>query len=475
MNETANQLLSRVVPDCAWIPPRQRASSIPAYPLFPEVVRQWRFFFRSVNRHINNANNIPGGQFPVFATEAVSLSVEDDAKYRLHYNVLVPVNALLGTQGAVFRATCIGLLGTPDFILCTNNSTIAKMPVEMKTRHNLNLGDHDLWEIYRHADRAPIMGTDPNFRFKKRILSQVFGEMACNGFHYGILSNYTDTYFLQRLETEPKNLYVSHVVHPNSVNPTLRECFQYISYLAINDQVGRRLSRVLEDLNSSNDDSSDDDDADDSNNSSDDDYVPSDNDDSDNDYSSKKRKSSSKQIGSRKRVASTASSSKGITTIGEYIGGGTFGNVFSGYYDNQAVAWKTCDTYKKKEEMKTLKHEAHVYSILRECQGHAIPRLHYKGYVYGGFLFALALQLIEGAHHVNPKRLTKEEKKLIVNQLKLIHNCGVLHNDISEQNILYEPKSRHYFFIDFGLSEIVGSESPKLRLEERRLKRFLQL
>ena len=65
------------------------------------------------------------------------------------------------------------------------------MPVEMKSRHNLNLRDHDLWEIYRHADRVPIMEADPNFRFKKRNLSQVFGEMACNGLHYGILSNYT--------------------------------------------------------------------------------------------------------------------------------------------------------------------------------------------------------------------------------------------------------------------------------------------
>ncbi|RIA87091.1 kinase-like domain-containing protein [Glomus cerebriforme] len=475
MAETANQLLAHVVPDCAWIPLRQRGSSIPAYPPFPQVVRQWRFFSRSVNGHIININNIPGGQFTVFPTETISLGVEEDAKTRLYTNVLMPVNALLRTQGAVFRATC-GLLGSPDHILCTNNSTVAKMPVEMKTRHNLNLRDHDLWEIYRHADRVPIMEADPNFRFKKRILSQVFGEMACNGFHYGILSNYTDTYFLQRPETEPTTLYTSHVIHHNSVNPTLRECVYYISHLAINDQVGRRLGRVLEDLNSSNDDSSDDDVADDSNNNFDDDYVPSDNDDSDNDYSSKKRKSSSKQIGSRKRVtASTASSSKGITTIGEYIGGGTFGKVFSGYYNNQAVAWKTCDTYKKKEEMKTLKHEAHVYSILRECQGHAIPHLHYKGYIYGGFLFALALQLIEDAHHVDPKSLAKEEKKLIVNQLKSIHNCGVLHNDISEHNILYEPKNRHYFFIDFGLSEIVGSESPKLRQEERRLKRFLQL
>ena len=77
--------------------------------------------------------------------------------------------------------------------------------------------------------------------------------------------------------------------------------------------------------------------------------------------------------------------------------------------------------------------------------GRDIPRLFYNGYIYDGYLFALALQLIEGAHHVDPERLTKEEKKIIVNQLKSIHNCGVLHNDISKQNILYEPKSRHYF------------------------------
>ena len=107
--------------------------------------------------------------------------------------------------------------------------------------------------------------------------------------------------------------------------------------------------------------------------------------------------------------------------------------------------------------------------------GRDVPRLFYNGYIYDGYLFALALQLIEDSHHIDPSRLTKKEKELIVNQLKSIHNFGVLHNDISQRNILYEPKSNHYFFIDFGLSEIVDNESPKLRKEERRLKKLLQL
>lgn len=139
------------------------------------------------------------------------------------------------------------------------------------------------------------------------------------------------------------------------------------------------------------------------------------------------------------------------------------------------MAWKTCDVYKQQEEMKTLKHEAHIYFILKECQGRDIPRLFYNGYIYDGYLFALALQLIEDSHHIDPSRLTKKEKELIVNQLKSIHNYGVLHNDISKQNILYEPKSRHYLFIDFGLSEIVDNESPKLCKEERRLKTLTTL
>ncbi|CAI2190686.1 7208_t:CDS:2 [Funneliformis geosporum] len=425
MTETANQLLSRAVPVCTWQTPGSTASTHPANPLFPEVAREWRFFSRSVNSY----RNIPGGQFQVFPTDAQDLCVERDSTLRFFTNILWPIKTLLG--GAEFHTRRTEVLGAPDYILCTNNPTTAKMPVEVQTRHNLRLGDHNLWEVYRYADRNQI--EDENFQFKKRILSQVFGQMACNGLHFGILTNYSDTYFLKRLENEPTNLYVSRVVHPDSTNPTLRECVYYICQQAINDNVGNRLDPV-----------SDDD----------------------------KRKSSS-DLGSRKRVI--ASSSKRITRIGEYIGGGTFGKVFSGYYDGQLVAWKTCDAYKEQEATKMLKHEAHVYSILKECQGRAIPHLFHQGYIYDGYLFALVLQLIEDAHHVDPERLTKEDKTSIVNQLKSIHNCGVLHNDISKQNVLYEPKSRHYFFIDFGLSEIVDNESAKLRKEERRLKRFLQL
>ena len=84
--------------------------------------------------------------------------------------------------------------------------------------------------------------------------------------------------------------------------------------------------------------------------------------------------------------------------------------------------------------------------------GHAIPRLFYEGYVYDGYLYALALQLIEDAHHIDPATLTIKEKETIVKQLESIHSFGILHNDIAQGNILFEPKSCHFFFIDFGLT-----------------------
>ncbi|CAG8648522.1 7253_t:CDS:2, partial [Acaulospora morrowiae] len=333
MAQTAGQILGQVVPVCQWFPhnspnPTSTTTTIPAYPRFPDNVREWIGFFRNVRR-ADTQYPLPEGQFPIGYTSVGPLRVEDDAKARLLQNVLTPVEMLL--PQALFGATPAGFLGASDYVLCTNNYTEDKMPVEMKTRHNLYLCGYNFWQIYRYNDRRGIMNPifrdrrfDPNFKFKKRILSQILGQMACNGLHYGILSSYSDTYFLKREETNPTTLYISRVVQPTDTNPTLRECFYYISQLAIDDIAGNRLGRVELD---------------------------------------RKRKRTSKS--SSRPIAS---SSKGITTVDKYIGGGSFGKVFSGYYDNQDVAWKTCDAYKKQEEMKTLKHEAHIYSILKECQ-----------------------------------------------------------------------------------------------------------
>ncbi len=113
-----------------------------------------------------------------------------------------------------------------------------------------------------------------------------------------------------------------------------------------------------------------------------------------------------------------------------------------------------------------------LYAII--ILGNSIPQLLYEGYVYEGYLYALALQLIEDARYIDPANLIVKEKRTIVKQLESIHSYDVLHNDIAQRNNLFEPKSHHFFFIDLGLSEFVGTESSKLYKEEKRLKKLLQ-
>ena len=105
--------------------------------------------------------------------------------------------------------------------------------------------------------------------------------------------------------------------------------------------------------------------------------------------------------------------------------------------------------------------------------GHTIPCLFYTGHIFGGYLFALAMQLIEGSHHINPAILTMKQKKTVMKILECIHRCGVLHGDIATRNILFEPQSSQFYFIDFGNSIVVGTESPKLKKEKKELKRLL--
>ena len=98
----------------------------------------------------------------------------------------------------------------------------------------------------------------------------------------------------------------------------------------------------------------------------------------------------------------------------------------------------------------------------------AISRLFYKGHVYDGYLYALVLQLIEDGSRCSSYWFDNTYYRRQVKQLESIHSYGILHNNIAQRNILFEPKSHHFFFAYFGLSEFVGTESLKLYKEEKR-------
>jgi hypothetical protein len=337
--QTAQQVLNSVVPAVQWRGPlnrnSSRSSTLSAYPRFPTNVIEWRNF-------LDNADRCPYPQGTCRRREPITdtLRTERQAEDHFVFNLLIPVKDLL-PQGSSFETDCDGFFGRPDRILCHNLQ--AKMPIEMKTRHNLNLTNHDFWDVWQRQDCRRA-------RLEDRILSQVYGAMACNGLHYAILSSYSDTWFLYR--PEGTVLRISPVVRPTDNGPTLRKCVYYICRLALQDNVGPTFSSDPDDNYTSDSEISGSSSSENDDNDSNGEYRPSE--------KQKKFPLSLKQ---------RAPSQRGIVKVDNYINSGTFGKVFSGKYNDHAVAWKTCDAYKEEEKIAALKNEAHIYTILEDCQG----------------------------------------------------------------------------------------------------------
>ncbi|CAG8626284.1 15344_t:CDS:2 [Funneliformis caledonium] len=87
------------------------------------------------------------GHFPICITENLNLRVKGNVKIHMYYNILSPINKLLvRSQGQqeIFCDIPTGFLDLSNYILCTNNFTIAKMLMKMKMHHNLNLRGYNL-------------------------------------------------------------------------------------------------------------------------------------------------------------------------------------------------------------------------------------------------------------------------------------------------------------------------------------------
>ncbi|CAB5205514.1 unnamed protein product [Rhizophagus irregularis] len=232
------------------------------------------------------------------------------------------------------------------------------MPVKTKTRHNLNLCGYNFL-----ANLSICRPADPNFKFKKRNPSHIFSEMACNGLHYGILSNYSDTYILS--QARRNNSYVSRVVRPDDTNPTLRKCIYYISQLVINDNnVGNRLGHVVFD----NDD-----------------------DDDDDVMTIVMGRGREHQRPVVKKQLQVRPKELLITIIDEYIAGGPLEKFFLDIMIIKLIKKRCENVFINNLPSRSIPAKFLVNIIA----SHAIPRLFYNGYVYDGNFFALALQLIE--------------------------------------------------------------------------------
>ncbi|GFH21274.1 protein kinase domain-containing protein [Haematococcus lacustris] len=112
------------------------------------------------------------------------------------------------------------------------------------------------------------------------------------------------------------------------------------------------------------------------------------------------------------------------------MGAGQCGPVVQGWLWGVPVAVKATDVCKAPDIVELLWHEAQIYEVLRDLQGHVLPVMHGCGYWGGRNTFFLATAVA----------------------LQAIHQRGVAHGDVRADNILVQHcgNTPQVIFIDFG-------------------------
>lgn len=156
----------------------------------------------------------------------------------------------------------------------------------------------------------------------------------------------------------------------------------------------------------------------------------------------------------------------------DILGVGYCGTVFEAILRGEKVALKISDLWQHPELEEEMRSEARIYKVLKDLQGHAIPKFKRIGYTAGG-LFALATEIAGSAIEV--ESLNDEEREKIVEALSDIHARGVLHDDICPENILIQRHQDGFkvAFIDFTSSKETSAKR-EFRREMAILKNMLK-
>ncbi|GET04664.1 kinase-like domain-containing protein [Rhizophagus clarus] len=132
------------------------------------------------------------------------------------------------------------------------------------------------------------------------------------------------------------------------------------------------------------------------------------------------------------------------------LGEGRSGKTLRCEYRGNTIALKSADLSKTLPDvLKEMKKEVEIYKVLADVQGKCIPKLICYGYYCGGMSFVIGLSIV--GTPLGDHTLTKQQKTKTLKALKKIHDHGVLHNDVREENILVDDNG-DVFLIDFGMA-----------------------
>ncbi|KAG9064935.1 hypothetical protein KI688_003197 [Linnemannia hyalina] len=379
------------------------------------------------------------------------LSNEESVSSALDANVYEVLNRLLSV-GRIGMHPEAEVVGRPDRVYYQPPRD-ARVLIEIKT--NRALACDDLVAKYREdMDLVSRNETPANPTWRQ--VHQIFGYLSHNNLRYGVLTTYHQTWFMRR---DAGRIWISPTIYHDNITPTLLQCYMYLIGFAGQDHTTPPAPP------SPPPDPDDDDDGDNGGGGA------------SNDGGYQGRKQHAGKQGQRHSSIITRSKSKiqqifrgqsivrqlpnGLTvTVGklylhefeiqEVLGEGRNGRVFRAMWGDEQVALKTCDLYKNPEYEDEMLTEVAVYEALKVLQGVCIPHIKTAG--YDGGIFVVAMEIVGSPMEVDT--LSHEERLKIVDHLSLIHQHGIVHNDIRPHNILVRRCDGGFQvrFIDFSLS-----------------------
>lgn len=196
-------------------------SSISVTPL---SVQSWANFLPSVDGMV--LERVPQYQRPRFKEDRTFIpetTLQDLFSYDFGSTRILPPHAT--------TIRIMGLpRGSPDLVCrrAGHNANVAGailFPIEIK--RPVLLQSPNLVEDYREQEQSGVA------RGPARALKQAFGYMRLNGYSYGVLSTYEQTWFLLR---EGMNLMVSPTITFNQTEPSFLQCYMWFIRQANADQ-----------------------------------------------------------------------------------------------------------------------------------------------------------------------------------------------------------------------------------------------
>ncbi|CAG8649831.1 7099_t:CDS:1, partial [Ambispora gerdemannii] len=426
------EALSCILPPITYsLDATSSTSSTETHGSLPKKVLLWEGFFDEVNRF--RFDQQPKFERPKFNDEFNDVTNEEHVRIAVYVNICQVLNKLMGPHYKYSQRNTFAP-GVPDFNAFYQ--AILILVIEIKRKHILKINNRQKFpDFYNNNKKA------------KTVIRQIYKYMTGNQLQYGILATYDSHWFIRRSDETPEVLYISETLSWQSTSPPVLKAYAYIA-LQAKDNLHSHNPLIIQMMNEKQ-------------------------------YNYSFRPLSSSQSSSPENQPIIESQNFNNFNFADFefkdiLGVGQTGKTLRCKFHGELIALKSIDLYKNAIFLNKMLKEIEIYKDLADIQGKYIPKLVCYGYYEGGMSFVIGMTIVGTAlsHH----NITKQQKSKALEALKAIHEHGILHNDIREENILVNDNG-DMCVIDFGMASRTDLKKKRklFRREQLELSRLLNL